>query len=226
MLNWILSLVSAIVLLTLAYALESNVGTLSAWFYAAALILWLLLGYLLHAESEFADDVTRAEAGPPPPPTELLRCESEATKTNDEAVHQLVKELTQKEEQIKALQVKLSEREFRRSLSRIASISETLYFTLKIRAEGKITDDNAIEQLRMEIESAIGDLGLEFDAIIPGQTVAELTAGSFVVVRAEEAPSGVKPGTVKEVLNVGLYAKDETGKKHFISPSKLNVYKL
>jgi hypothetical protein len=74
--------------------------------------------------------------------------------------------------------------------------------------------------------SAVSDLGLEFDAIVPGQPVAELSAGSFVVVRAEEAPAGAKPGTVKEVLNVGLYAQDEAGKKHFISPSKINVYKL
>lgn len=226
MLNWVFSLVAAVILLSLANALESSIGTLSAWFYAAAFILWLLLGYLLHTESEFADDVARPEEVPPPAPVDLPRIEGGLVTSADEAVHQLVKELTQKEEQLKALQAKLSEKEFRRSLSRLASISETLQFTLKIRGEGKISDANAIDQLRMEIESAISDLGLEFDAIIPGQAVAELSAGSFVVVRAEDAPPGAKPGTVKEVLNVGLYAKDEAGKKHFISPSKLNVYKL
>ena len=33
-------------------------------------------------------------------------------------------------------------------------------------------------------------------------------------------------GTVKQVVSTGLYAKDEDGKLHFISPSKINVYKL
>lgn len=224
MLNWISSLISAIILLTVAAALETRVGTLSTWFYAGAFILWILLGYLLNTEGSFANDVSAQENSsstadhPPLPPTDGA--------PPTEAIHQLVKELTQKEEQIKNLHAKISEKEFRRSLSRLASISETLYFTLKIRAEGKLSDSLAVEQLRMEIESAISDLGLEFDAILAGQTVAELTAGSFVVVKAEEAPAGAKPGTVKEVLNIGLYARDEAGKKHFISPSKINVYKL
>ena len=184
----------------------------------------MLLGYLLNTEGTFAEDVSTPENDrpttdhPPLPPTDGA--------TPIEAVHQLVKELAQKEERINLLHAKISEKDFRRSLSRLASISETLYFTLKIRAEGKLTDANAVEQLRMEIESAISDLGLEFDSIIAGQAIAELSAGSFVVVRTEEAPAGTKPGTVKEVLNVGLFTRDETGKKHFISPSKINVYKL
>ena len=202
MLNWISSLISAIILLATAAALETSTGGLSAWFYAGAFILWVLLGYLLNTEGTFAEDVSTSENDrsttdhPPLPPTDGA--------TPTEAVHQLVKELAQKEEQI----------------------NETLHFTLKIRGEGKITDTIAVDQLRMEIESAISDLGLEFDAIVPGQTIAELAAGSFVVVKAEEAPAGAKPGTVKEVLNIGLYARDEAGKKHFISPSKINVYKL
>lgn len=224
MLNWITSLISAIILLAAAVALENSTGGLSAWFYAVALILWVLLGYFLNTESTFAEDVSEHENDESTPGHPPLSPTEGATPT--EAIHQLVKELAQKEEQIKNLHAKISEKDFRRSLSRLASISETLQFTLKIRNEGKISDANAIEQLRMEIESAISDLGLEFDAIIPGQAVAELSAGSFVVVRAEEAPAGAKPGTVKEVLNIGLYARDEAGKKHFISPSKLNVYKL
>ena len=226
MLNWISSLISAIILLAAAAALEGSAGSLTKWFYAGALILWVLLGYILNTEGTFADDVSvpdnnhKSTDSPPPPP------ESESGEASTKAVHQLVKELAQKEERINLLHAKISEKDFRRSLSRLASISETLYFTLKIRAEGKLTDANAVEQLRMEIESAISDLGLEFDSIIAGQAIAELSAGSFVVVRTEEAPAGTKPGTVKEVLNVGLFTRDETGKKHFISPSKINVYKL
>lgn len=224
MLNWISSLIAAIILLAVAAALETSTGSLSAWFYAGAFILWVLLGYFVNTEGTFAEDVSTSENDrsttdhPPLPPTDGA--------TPTEAVHQLVKELAQKEEQIKNLHAKISEKDFRRSLSRLASINETLHFTLKIRGEGKITDAIAVDQLRMEIESAISDLGLEFDAIVPGQTIAELAAGSFVVVKAEEAPAGAKPGTVKEVLNIGLYARDEAGKKHFISPSKINVYKL
>jgi len=108
----------------------------------------------------------------------------------------------------------------------LASISETLNFTLKLRTDGKLTDGQALEQLRMEIESAISDLGLEISSIIPGAAVSELPAGSFVVVKAEENPPTGKAGTVKEVISYGFYAKDENGKPHFISPSKINVYKL
>jgi len=227
MLNWIASLILAIALLALANLFEHALGNLSAWPYAMAFIAWLLIGYVLHTEGEFAEDVAEpaADQKPDRAPAEATAAPGTTTGT-EEAVRQLVKELALKEEQIGKLHAKISEKEFRRSLSRMASISETLHFTLKLRDDGRIGDANALDQLRMEIESAISDLGLEFDAIVPGQTVAELTAGSFVVVRAEEAPPGGKPGTVKEVLNLGLFAKDELGKKHFISPSKINVYKL
>jgi len=227
MFSWTASLFLAIALLALANLFELGLGNLSAWPYALAFIAWLLTGYGLHIGGGFAEDVAEPATERVASPAEAAPAAGPATSAStDEAVRQLVKELALKEEQIGRLHAAVSEKEFRRSLSRLASISETLHFTLKIRREGRLTDGDALEQLRLEIESAVSDLGLEFDAIVPGQPVAELSAGSFVVVRAEEAPAGAKPGTVKEVLNVGLYAQDEAGKKHFISPSKINVYKL
>lgn len=225
MLNWFLSLVSAILLLALANVFEQSLGTLSAWVFAAALITWILLGYFINAGGDFAADVAQPNPDRPVAPAEPA-AEPATAEGTDAAIRQLVKELAAKEELLGRLHAAVSEKEFRRSLSRLASISETLHFTLKIRGEGRLSDGDALEQLRLEIESAISDLGLEFDAIVPGQPVAELPAGSFVVVRAEETPPDGKAGTVKEVLNLGLYAKDELGKKHFISPSKINVYKL
>jgi hypothetical protein len=87
-------------------------------------------------------------------------------------------------------------------------------------------DAAAVEQLRQEIESAVGDLGLEHHSIQVGAAVSTLPAGSFVILRSETAPTPELAGTVKEVVNSGLFAKDESGRPHFISPSKINVYKL
>jgi hypothetical protein len=84
----------------------------------------------------------------------------------------------------------------------------------------------AVEQLRQEIESAVGDLGLEHHSIQAGAAVSTLPAGSFVILRTETAPTPELAGTVKEVVNSGLFGKDEAGRPHFISPSKINVYKL
>ena len=222
--NWILSLVCALVLT----ALGSMFGLPTEWHLIVGLVLWLLLGLAYNSAPDFAQDVSTPEAEVAiarlgAPAVESAEASAQSLHT---AVAELSSQLRQKEKELDQLHNRLSEREFRRSLSRLASISETLHFTMKLRSEGSLSDANAMEQLRMEIESAIGDLGLEISSIVPGTAVTDLPAGSFVVVKAEDNPPAGKAGTVKEVLSLGFYAQDENGKQHFISPSKINVYKL
>lgn len=224
MLNWIMSVVCAVVLA----ALGQVFGLPTEWNLIAGFLIWLLLGLAMSSAGDFAHDVSEPE-GDSRPASETTTT-AEPAEVSTQALHAAVAELSnqlrQKEKEASHLHNQLTEREFRRSLSRLASISETLHFTLKLRTDGKLTDEQAIEQLRMEIESAISDLGLEISSILPGTAVSELPAGSFVVVKAEENPPAGKAGTVKEVVSYGFYAKDENGKPHFISPSKINVYKL
>jgi molecular chaperone GrpE (heat shock protein) len=220
MLNWIMSVVCAAVLA----ALGQVFGLPTEWNLIAGFVIWLLLGLAMSSAGDFARDVSEPEedSRPVAETTTMAEPAEVSTQALHVAVAELSNQLRQKEKEAAHLHNQLSEREFRRSLSRLASISETLYFTLKLRTDGKLTDEQALEQLRMEIESAISDLGLEISSIIPG----ELPAGSFVVVKAEENPPAGKAGTVKEVISYGFYAKDENGKPHFISPSKITVYKL
>lgn len=229
MINWLASLLFASVALGAAFILGSQLEVSMKVWLPAGLILWLTLGLLLTNPGDFADDVSEpAPKETPPPQAEATSAEN--LPTNAQSLHDAVAELTRqlraKEVTIDKLQSALTEREFRRSLSRLATINETLSFTLKLLQLGKLTHEAAVEQLRQEIESAVGDLGLEHHSILVGASVASLPPGSFVILRSEPAPDPAAAGTVKEVVSTGLFAKDEAGKPHFISPSKLNVYKL
>lgn len=142
------------------------------------------------------------------------------------AVLELTKQLRLKEREIDLVQAKLSEREFRRSLSRISSINDTLGYILKSVEDKKMSTSDALEHLRLEISSAISDLGIDYYNIIPGTPVSSLPYGSFAIINIyNDAPSGLA-GTVKDVINSALCVRDEKNELHFISPSKINVYKL
>jgi hypothetical protein len=142
------------------------------------------------------------------------------------AVLELTKQLRLKEKEIDLMQAKLSEREFRRSLSRLSSINDTLGYIIKSVNDRKISESDAIEQLRLEIVSAISDLGIDHFNILPGTSVSSLPYGSFAVINyVDNAPEGCA-GTVKDVINSALCVRDEKNELHFISPSKINVYKL
>jgi hypothetical protein len=142
------------------------------------------------------------------------------------AVLELTKQLRLKEKEIDLVQAKLSEREFRRSLSRISSINDTLGYILKSVEDKKMSTAEALEHLRLEISSAISDLGIDYYNIIPGTPISSLPYGSFAIINIySDAPSGLA-GTVKDVINSALCVRDEKNELHFISPSKINVYKL
>ena len=108
---------------------------------------------------------------------------------------------------------------------RLATIQDTASFTLKLVAEGKLNEKDALEQIRMELSSAMGDLGLEEHRIKVGDKINNLPAGSFALVKVDPNPPPGLEGTVKEVLNDGLYAHDGT-KATFLIPSRIHAYKL
>jgi hypothetical protein len=230
MANWFASLFFAALAFGLACMAGRELGLGAGLWVTAGLILWLAAGFLFSGPGEFAVDVSEV----PEKAGEIIKKPTDSSsddhQPNEQSLHAAVIELTRqlrsKEVSIDKLQAKLTEREFRRSLSRLATINETLSFTLKLLQEGKLTHTDAVDQLRQEIESAVGDLGLEHHCIQVGSAVASLPPGSFVILKSENTVEATAAGTVKEVVSTGLYAKDEDGKPHFISPSKINVYKL
>ena len=78
----------------------------------------------------------------------------------------------------------------------------------------------------MEIEAAIGDLGMEILHIPVGARIAELPNGSFTILSALPPESPATAGTVKESLSDAVFIKDDSGKALFIAPAKLRVFKL
>jgi hypothetical protein len=230
MANWFASLFFAVLAFSLSCLAGKEIGLETGVWVTAGLVLWLTAGLLLSGPSQFGDDVCEVTEK-----AESLEVKNPSPSTDDHlsneqslhaAVIELTRQLRSKEVSIDKLQAKLTEREFRRSLSRLATISETLSFTLKLLQDGKLTHADAVDQLRQEIEAAVGDLGLEHHCIQVGAAVATLPPGSFVILKSENTAEANAAGTVKEVVSTGLFAKDEDGKPHFISPSKINVYKL
>jgi hypothetical protein len=71
----------------------------------------------------------------------------------------------------------------------------------------------------------MGVLGLEEHRIKVGDRINALPAGSFALVKVDPNPPVGLEGTVKEVLNDGLYAHDGT-KATFLIPSRIHAYKL
>lgn len=230
MANWFASLFFAVLALGLACLAGAELGLGAGVWVTAGLTLWLAAGFFFQGPGDFADDVSEGPEEKGGPEKTSADSSSVDHLLHEQSLHAAVIELTRqlrsKEVSIDKLQAKLTEREFRRSLSRLATINETLSFTLKLLQEGKLTHTDAVDQLRQEIEAAVGDLGLEHHCIQVGSAVASLPPGSFVILKSENTVEATAAGTVKEVVSTGLYAKDEDGKPHFISPSKINVYKL
>ena len=228
---WLGSLFVAVICATAAVALSQ--GNLQNWHVAVALIIWLLLGAGLSFPGDFAEDVAEpvsyvevkksTEAAPADKGGE------EATKviplSLEESVGELARQLSHREREIVKLQERLAAKENKRLLVRLASIQDTASFTFKLVGEGKLTEKDALEQIRMELSSAMGDIGLEEHRIKVGDKINALPAGSFALVKVDPNPPVGLEGTVKEVLNDGLYAHDGT-KATFLIPSRIHAYKL
>jgi len=142
------------------------------------------------------------------------------------AVAALAKDLGIREKETQRLQDIISRRDLRNALARLATIRETAEFTRRINADGKLQDREALQQLIMEIEAAIADLGMEILHIPAGSPIANLPIGSFSILTVLPAESPATAGTVKESLSDAVFIKDDSGKAVFIAPAKLRVYKL
>lgn len=142
------------------------------------------------------------------------------------AVAALAKDLGIREKETQRLQDIISRRDLRNALARLATIRETAEFTRRINAAGKLEDKEALQQLIMEIEAAIADLGMEVLHIPAGARIAELPNGSFTILTAFPSESPATAGTVKESLSDAVFIKDDSGKAVFIAPAKLRVFKL
>jgi len=235
MINWIFSFFIVSIIYVLTSYIVRKVGVDDSVITpVVTLVTWLCFGFLV---TNIKDEPTNlnTEVTTSTEVNELTQSAapvvgSNSTETESSSLHNAVLELTKqlriKEKDLDSLHAKITEREFRRSLSRLASINETLDFTIKLVEEGRLSATDAVEQLRAEIASAISDLGLDFHPITPGAAVSSLPQGSFVIVKAfGDAPAGMA-GTVKDVISQGLCVSDEKEKLHFISPSKITVYKL
>lgn len=143
-----------------------------------------------------------------------------------EAVGVLAKDLASREKESARLLDLIKKKESHKALARIATIRETAEFTRRISDAGKIDDKEALRQLILEVQAAVEDLGMEVLHIAAGTRVSELPSGSFTVLGATEAENAALAGTVKESLSDAIFLCDDAGKKVFISPAKLRVYKL
>jgi hypothetical protein len=228
---WLGSLFIAVIFATAAVALSQ--GNLQNWHVAVALIIWLLLGAGLSFPGDFAEDVAEpvsyVEVKKSTESTPADKIGEEAAKviplSLEESVGELARQLSHREREIVKLQERLAAKENKRLLVRLASIQDTASFTFKLVGEGKLTEKDALEQIRMELSSAMGDLGLEEHRIKVGDKINALPAGSFALVKVDPNPPPGLEGTVKEVLNDGLYAHDGT-KATFLIPSRIHAYKL
>jgi len=211
----------------IGYLMELSVGL---WILFGLLLLWLAFGGIARDSESVAEDVNESDQIRFGRPEAVQTVKDDTAAKEAQPLHSAVLALTQelrsKEDAMDRMRASLTEREFRRSLSRMATIHETLGFTLSLLQQGKLSPSESVEQLRQEIEAAVSDLGLEHHVIQAGATIASLPPGSFVILRSEPPPSPALAGTVKDVMSTGLCARDEDGKPHFISPTKINAYKL
>ena len=142
------------------------------------------------------------------------------------AVSTLAQELGVREKESQRMLDLLIQKDHKRILARLASIRETAEFTRRIAANGKLDEKEALNQLTMEIEDAFNDLGLEILQVATGTKISDLPAAGFTVVSAEEASDPTLAGTVKESLCDAIYITDGEGRRAFIAPAKLKLYKL
>ena len=178
---WLGSFFVAVICATAAVALSQ--GDLQNWHVAVALIMWLLLGAGLCFPGDFAEDVAEpvryVEVKKSTEAAAADKGGEEAAKviplSLEESVGELARQLSNREREIVKLQERLAAKENKRLLVRLATIQDTASFTFKLVGEGKLTEKDALEQIRMELSSAMGDIGLEEHRIKVGDKIISIT---------------------------------------------------
>jgi hypothetical protein len=113
------------------------------------------------------------------------------------------------------------------TLSRVCSAYETANFIRKSISTQKMSNQDSVEELLIEIDSMFNDVGLQIYTIQIGEKISKLPYGSFEILGVAEMPeSQNSAGTVKEVISSAVYVTDSNGQPHFIAPAKIKAYKL
>lgn len=145
---------------------------------------------------------------------------------NENAIALLANDLAARERECKEYQSLLAQYHQRRTLSRVASMRETLKFLQRNISSGRLGEKEAFHQVTLEVESAISDLGMEIMEITPGTKITGLEAGSFTPISTEATVDPLCSGTVKSVHTEALFIKDAEGRKCIIAPAKLTIYRI
>jgi hypothetical protein len=172
-----------------------------------------------------------APTAPQPPAPSVQAPEQPPADTSAlQALGKEVLELTAlvdvKTREVEQLAAKLKDRRDIRMLQRVAQLQHALDFNRLMLSRGKIDATRGLQELEIELASALDALGILVHNIEVGSTVRDLPDGSFELVGADPAPSSELAGTVKAVRQVALVYNDPEGKRHFLIPAKIEAYKL
>jgi hypothetical protein len=146
--------------------------------------------------------------------------------STNEAVATLARDLSIREKETQKLFDIIIKSDQRKTFAAICSFRENLLYISKLCKENKMAEKESIEQIVIDIESLLLDLGLETLSIPKGTKVSALLPGSFNILSTENPDSPQLAGTVKESATDAIYIKDSNGKHLFISPAKIKVYKI
>ena len=146
--------------------------------------------------------------------------------STNEAIATLARDLSIREKETQKLFDIIIKSDQRKTFAAICSFRENLLYISKLCKENKMAEKESIEQIVIDIESLLLDLGLETLSIPKGTKVSALLPGSFNILSTENPDSPQLAGTVKESATDAIYIKDSNGKHLFISPAKIRAYKL
>lgn len=113
-----------------------------------------------------------------------------------------------------------------RTLARMALTLELARAVGAKVAEGKTSGADAMEFLLGDLESALMDNNVNFESVAVGTKLGDLAAGSFTPVAYLDAPSPELAGTVKEAKSAAYFIQEDDGKRRYIAPAKLILYKV
>ena len=145
----------------------------------------------------------------------------------NESITTLSKQVSLLEKESQKLCEIIIKKDQKSTLSRVCSAYETANFIRKSISTKKMSNQDSVEELLIEIDSMFNDVGLQIYTIQIGAKIAKLPYGSFEILGVAEMPeSQNSAGTVKEVISSAVYVTDSNEQPHFIAPAKIKAYKL
>ena len=145
----------------------------------------------------------------------------------NESITTLSKQVSLLEKESQKLCEIIIKKDQKSTLSRVCSAYETANFIRKSISTKKMSNQDSVEELLIEIDSMFNDVGLQIYTIQIGEKISKLPYGSFEILGVAEMPeSENSAGTVKEVISSAIYVTDSNGQPHFIAPAKIKAYQL